>query len=193
LGLAAFILVNKADLAGADELRVSMEERYGEEVPVLGVSATSGAGLAALHEHLGAGGRGVFVGISGVGKSSLLNALLPELDLAVGAINEVSGLGRHVTSTATLHALPGGGEWIDTPGFRDFGPVEVSPAQLAAFFPGFEEVLEGRCHFRDCLHRSEPGCSVLEGVAKGRVPAHRHAGYLALLAELEAAGASDRP
>ena len=187
-GLSSFILVNKSDMAGAAELHGAMEDSYGPEVPALRVSSTSGAGLGALRGRLAAAGRGVFVGTSGVGKSSLLNALLPELELAVGEINEASGLGRHVTSTATLHALPGGGEWIDTPGFRDFGPVEVSPAQLAAFFPGFESVLEGGCHFRDCLHRSEPGCRVLEGVGTGLIAAQRHAGYLSLLGELEAVG-----
>jgi ribosome biogenesis GTPase len=184
-GLSAFIVVNKSDLPGAAELHGTLEETYGAEVSALLVSSVSGAGLNTLRSRLAAAGRGVFVGTSGVGKSSLFNALLPELELAVGEINEVSGLGRHVTSTATLHALPGGGEWIDTPGFRDFGPVEVSPAQLAAFFPGFESVLEGGCHFRDCLHRSEPGCCVLEGVGTGLIAAHRHAAYLSLLRELE--------
>ncbi len=184
-GLEPLLIVNKADLPGAGELSEAMAERYGSAAPSLLVSAATGAGLADLRAWLRPGRRGVFVGTSGVGKSSLLNALLPELDLAVGEINEVSGLGRHVTSTATLHQLVEGGELIDTPGFRDFGPVEVSAAELAAFFPGFEEVAEHGCHFRNCLHRSEPGCAVLAALEEGRIPPDRHAGYLALLAELE--------
>ena len=93
-----------------------------------------------------------------------------------------------MTSTATLHRLPSGGELIDTPGFRDFGPVEVSPGELAAFFPGFEEALAQGCRFRDCLHRGEPDCGVKHELEAGRISAQRHAGYLALLAELEAVG-----
>jgi ribosome biogenesis GTPase len=132
------------------------------------------------------------VGTSGVGKSTLLNALLPDLELAVGAINDASGLGRHITSTATLHALAGGGELIDTPGFRDFGPVEVTARELAAFFPGFEEPLGRGCHFRDCLHRQEPDCRVLAAVEAGEISVHRHGGYLALLSELEGVESAPR-
>jgi len=191
-GLEPLIVVNKADLEGAEELHASVEAGYVGTVQVLRVSALSGEGLGGLRTWLEAGRRGVFVGTSGVGKSSLLNALLPDLDLAVGAINDASGLGRHITSTATLHSLAGGGELIDTPGFRDFGPVEVSARELATYFPGFEESLGEGCRFRDCLHRSEPACAVLAGVEAGRVSAHRHAGYLALLAELQAVENSNR-
>jgi ribosome biogenesis GTPase / thiamine phosphate phosphatase len=185
-GLEPLIVVNKADLDGAAELYETVKQGYGETAPVLLVSASSGSGLAGVRSWLESGRRGVFVGTSGVGKSSLLNALLPDLALAVGAINDASGLGRHITSTATLHALAGGGELIDTPGFRDFGPVEVSARELAVFFPGFEEPLGQGCHFRDCLHRQEPGCRVLAAVESGEVSVQRHGGYIALLAELEA-------
>ena len=191
-GLDALVVINKADLGEAAALRRAVEERYADGVKTLLVSAMSGLGLDALGVWLGEGRRGVFVGTSGVGKSSLLNALLPELDLAVGEINDVSGLGRHVTSTATLHRLPTGGELIDTPGFRDFGPVEVSPAELAAFFPGFEEGLGRGCRFRNCLHRGEPDCGVKDELEAGSISPARHAGYLALLAELEAIGGDRR-
>ncbi|MCS5637860.1 MAG: ribosome small subunit-dependent GTPase A [Myxococcota bacterium] len=187
-GLDALIVVNKADLGEAAALHDAMEERYAGGARTLLVSASSSLGLDALGAWLGEGRRGVFVGTSGVGKSSLLNALLPELDLAVGEINDASGLGRHVTSTATLHRLPAGGELIDTPGFRDFGPVEVSPAELAAFFPGFEDALGRGCRFRNCLHRGEPECGVHDELEAGRISPARHAGYLSLLAELEAIG-----
>jgi ribosome biogenesis GTPase len=132
------------------------------------------------------------VGTSGVGKSSILNALCPDLELAVGEINDWSGLGRHITSNATLHALPDGGELIDTPGFRDFGPVEVSSRDLAVFFPGFESALAEGCRFRDCLHRVEPGCSVRAADAESRLPEGRHAAYLDLLEELESAERAER-
>jgi ribosome biogenesis GTPase len=186
-GLEPILVVNKSDLAGADALREEMVRSYGGVAPAFFVSASRGDGLDALRAFFAGGRRGVFVGTSGVGKSSILNALCPDLALTVGEINEWSGLGRHVTTNATLHALPDGGELVDTPGFRDFGPVEVSSHELASFFPGFEHALEAGCRFRDCLHRSEPGCGVLAALAAGTLPPGRHAAYLDLLAELEAA------
>lgn len=187
-GIEPFLVVNKADLPGAPALLEASASTHACVEPRLLVSATTGEGLGALRRLFAASGaRGAFIGTSGVGKSSLLNALVPDLELAVAAIGEASGLGRHVTSTATLHALPDGGELIDTPGFRDFGPVAVSSRELAAFFPGFEQALREGCRFRDCLHRSEPGCAVLDAEASARLAPGRHAAYLDLLAELEAA------
>jgi len=186
-GVAPFFVVNKADLPRAGALAERMRALWPGVEPVLVISAETGAGLGAIGEYLAGGRRAVFVGVSGVGKSSLANALVGDAELAVGATNPASGLGRHVTTNATLHRLAGGGELIDTPGFRDFGPVAVSAGALAAWFPGFEAPLAEGCRYRDCRHRSEPGCAVLEAVAVGRVPAERHAAYLALQDELEAA------
>lgn len=186
-GIAALLVINKSDLPGATELAARMREDFPGVEPVFEVSAGRGTGLSQLQDHLARGLRGVFVGVSGVGKSSLVNALVGDPALAVGEINPVSGLGRHVTSNATLHALPGGGELIDTPGFRDFGPVSVTAVDLARFFPGFETALETGCHYRDCRHRAEPGCSVIAAVAAGAIPAARHTAYLTLLVELEQA------
>ncbi|MDG2333675.1 MAG: ribosome small subunit-dependent GTPase A [Myxococcota bacterium] len=191
-GLEARVVVNKADLPGAEALHGEMAESYSAAAEIVLVSAKTGAGLDELRAWLEPGHRAVFVGTSGVGKSSILNALLPDLDLSVGEINETSGLGRHITSTATLHRLAEGGELIDTPGFRDFGPVEVSPTELAAFFPGFEGFVDRGCRFRDCLHRTEPGCAVLAAVESDQISARRHQAYLALLAELQKSPASSR-
>jgi len=196
--LEPFLILNKCDLAGAADLR---ERIHALRLPLrtFETSARTGHGLHGLREYLSEGRRGTrkgrrgaFVGTSGVGKSSLLNALCPDLELAVGEINEASGLGRHVTSNATLHALDGGGELIDTPGFRDFGPVEVSARELAAHFPGFEDALREGCRFRDCWHRSEPGCAVISAVESGSVAAERHVAFLDLLSELEAADRAGR-
>ena len=185
--LEPWIVVNKNDLEGAGSLFSELTRLYGEGARLLSVSAQSGDGLASIGLGLSPARRSVFVGTSGVGKSSLLNALLPELDLDVGEINEASGLGRHITSVATLHTLPGGGELIDTPGFRDFGPVAVSSRELAAHFPGFEAALAQPCHFRDCLHLSEPQCAVLEALASGQIESQRHDAYRALLTDLQRA------
>jgi ribosome biogenesis GTPase len=184
-GIEPVIVVNKADLPGGAALFAEMAESHRLQGGPFLVSAVDRTGLDTLGAFFAEGRRGVFVGTSGVGKSSLLNALCPDVDLEVGEINDASGLGRHVTSVATLLALPDGGELIDTPGFRDFGPVEVSAEELSAGFPGFEEELLTRCRFRDCRHRSEPGCRVREAVAAGRITAERHAAYLDLLEELE--------
>ena len=191
-GVEPLVLINKCDLPGTEALLQELGERYQKASRVIAVSAHVRTGLDEIRSWLAPDRRGVFVGTSGVGKSSLLNALVPDLDLAIGEINETSGLGRHVTSVATLHRLSGGGELIDTPGFRDFGPVAVSPDELAAHFPGFEEALTRGCHFRDCLHLSEPGCAVSEALERGQVQAERHASYRSLLEELQQADADAR-
>ncbi len=185
LEVEPIVVVNKSDLDGSTPLLREVEAMYSESARIFLCSAETGEGLEALAAAFAPNARGVFVGTSGVGKSSLLNALCAGLDLEVGEINDFSGLGRHITTNATLHALAGGGELIDTPGFRDFGPVEIDSAALATAFPGFEDALAQRCRFRDCLHRQEPGCVVKEAVEHGRISQARHAAYLDLLAELE--------
>jgi ribosome biogenesis GTPase len=187
-----FVVANKRDLEGSQALVVRLEETYSPAIPVFSLSAGTGEGLEALCGFLSEAGRGAFIGTSGVGKSSLLNALCPGLELKVGALNTFTRLGRHVTSNSTLHRLAGGGELIDTPGFRDFVPVELSRWDLSACFPGLEAALAEPCRFRDCAHRSEPGCRVLEGVAAGQIAAERHRAYLAILADLEPADARVR-
>jgi len=185
-GIEPMLIVNKADLAESAHLHEQTLADYGSCGRVFLVGAHRGEGLDRLREFFAAGRRGVFIGTSGVGKSSLLNAICPDVDLEVGDLNASTGLGRHVTTTATLHRLPGGGELVDTPGFRDFGPVAISPRDLAQHFPGFEPSLEEPCGFNDCSHRSEPGCSVLAAVRSGALAESRHATYLQLLAELDA-------
>jgi ribosome biogenesis GTPase len=183
--LHPFVVVNKCDLDDTAPMLADLSRIYADSVPVFALSAKSRTGLAPLLAFLNEGHRGVFVGPSGVGKSSLLNALCPAIDLKVGKLSEHSGLGRHTTTVSTLHALSGGGELVDTPGFRDFGLVDILTDELATHFPGFEEHGEARCHFRDCRHRTEPGCAVISLVKQGQIPADRYAVYLELLGEVE--------
>lgn len=183
-GIEPIVVMNKTDLDAAGVLLERLREIYGPSTSVLGVSADRREGIGKLFEALAGGRLGALVGPSGVGKSSLLNALVPDLALRVGELNRGSGKGRHTTTTATLHELEGGGFLVDTAGFKDFIAVDVEPLEAAQAFPGFEAAVLAGCRFRDCLHRSEPGCSVLAAVEAGSIPERRHRAYLQLVDEL---------
>lgn len=186
-GLKPFIVVNKFDLPEAEPLLNTLNNIYKSSVTLFPVSAVYHKGLDQIENYFREGHRGAFVGTAGVGKSSLLNALCPDIDLKVGAVSDYKGLGRHTTTVSTLHVLSKGGELVDTPGFRDFGLVDISVEELAAHYPGFEEHDDLNCRFHNCRHRSEPGCAVLERRKEGRISAERYDTYLSLLDEVEAA------
>ncbi|MBK5276186.1 MAG: ribosome small subunit-dependent GTPase A [Desulfuromonadales bacterium] len=183
--LNPFLVINKCDLDVAADSVAAMQGVYAGSVAVFPLSAATKAGLVPLQAFLGAGHRGAFVGTTGVGKSSLLNALCPEIDLKVGALNVLNYKGCNTTTVSTLHALPDGGELVDTPGFQDFGLVDITMQDLAAHYPGFEETRQVSCRFRNCRHRSEPGCAVIDLVAQGRISGERYATYLDILNEVE--------
>lgn len=185
-GLEPFVVVNKCDLPGADAFVREIRSAYAPSVELFALSAARGEGLDALRAFFGQGHRGAFVGTTGVGKSSLLNALCPEIDLKVGELNLHTGGGMHTTTVSTLHQLQGGGELIDTPGFQDFGLVDVSARELSLYFPGLEHDIDDSCKFRDCLHRTEPGCVIRSLTARGKICPERYEAYLAILAEVEA-------
>ncbi|MBY0399097.1 ribosome small subunit-dependent GTPase A [Myxococcota bacterium] len=194
-GIEPAIVVNKLDLPGSDALTERLREIYGRSCELFAVSAAERIGLDAIAGDLSGGRMGAMVGPSGVGKSSLLNALVPELALRVSELNRGSGHGRHTTTTATLHDLAGGGFLVDTAGFKDFIAVDVTPVEAAACFPGFEAALENGCRFRNCLHKSEPDCAVLAAAERGEIDERRLAAYSALLEELAASAsrAGDGP
>lgn len=184
-GLRPFVVFNKCDLAPARAHAEALRQVYAGSAPIFMLSAKNGEGLEPLRAFLHEGHRGAFVGSSGVGKSSLLNALCPEIDLKVAELSDHKWLGRHTTTVSSLHTLPGGGELVDTPGFRDFGLVDISSSDIAANFPGFE-ALEGQgCRFNNCRHGQEPGCAVAALVAKGSISSERYQTYLSVLAEVE--------
>jgi ribosome biogenesis GTPase len=185
--LAARIVVNKIDLVNerAAHERFSPYERAG--YPIHFTSTKRGDGLAAVRAMLG-GRVSVFTGPSGVGKSSLLNALFPGLALRVGEISESVNKGRHTTVGATMIPLPdeGGGYVVDTPGLREIGMWALSAEQLDACFPELRPFVT-RCRFADCTHTVEPGCAVKDAVERGEVSPDRFASYLKLRDELEQA------
>lgn len=178
MGVAAAIVCNKADLPDSVPADL-LDEFAGLGYPVLRASAAAGSGLAALQARL-AGHNSMLVGQSGVGKSSLLNALVPDVELATAGISSATGEGRHRTTATTLHALPGGGELLDSPGVRDFAPALDDP-RLAA--TGFREIVAaaGDCRFANCRHMREPGCAVKAAVETGAIAPRRYESYRRLL------------
>ena len=185
--LAARVVVNKVDLASES----AAQAQFGDYVRAgYAVHLTStkegGRGLASLHDAL-QGRTSVLTGPSGVGKSSLMNALYPGLDLRVGEISESVNKGRHTTVGAWLYPLPDGGFVADTPGLREIGMWGLDPAQLDACFPEFRP-LTPECRFADCTHIVEPECAVREAVASGAVSGSRYESYVKLREELDAAG-----
>ena len=184
--LDAFIIFNKADLLGdedalPDELHLYADIGY----DILPTSARAGMGIGGLRDRL-EDATTVLAGASGVGKSSLLNALRPELDLRVGDVGDRSGRGRHTTTTARLIPLGGEGFIADTPGIQHFVPVGLEAEFLEHGFREFHPYL-GACRFNDCKHREEPGCAILAAIEEGEVSKRRHESYLALLEATETA------
>ncbi|MEA3464487.1 MAG: ribosome small subunit-dependent GTPase A [Thermodesulfobacteriota bacterium] len=180
------LIVNKCDLAAVDSLRQQLGDDFPAVTSVFSVSAHSGEGLDPLRKFLAQCGRGVFIGVSGAGKSSLLNALSPQSQLEIGALND-DDHGCHTTSVSTLIALPDGGELVDTPGLRDFAPVDISSEEIAHWFPGLMSIIEQQsCRFRNCRHRREPGCSIKQAVEDGKLLSQRYELYLRTLDDLEA-------
>ncbi|KHL68185.1 GTPase RsgA [Pseudomonas flexibilis] len=184
-GIRPLLLLNKADLLDEDNAAFidSLLTTYRQlDYPLLEVSAHEGAGMdqlrAALDDRIS-----VFVGQSGVGKSSLVNSLLPGVDLKVGALSELTGKGTHTTTTARLFHFPEGGDLIDSPGIREFGLGHVSRDDVEAGFIEFRELL-GRCRFRDCRHDREPGCALLQALEEGRIQPQRLASYRHIIASL---------
>ena len=186
-GLAALVVANKMDLADraadpGDPLAPFQAVRRAG-YPVVATSVRTGAGLEELAGEL-AGRVTVLAGPSGTGKSSLLNALVPDAGRRVAEVSERTGRGRHTTVNATLVPLEGGGYLGDTPGLQVAGLPDPPPEAVARAFPELRDPA-GSCRFSDCRHRREPDCAVLEAVETGEVPRSRYESYLRLLREAE--------
>ncbi len=177
-GVGVIVCVNKCDLDPGDGL-FEIYSKSGFET--VRTSARTGQGVPELKKLID-GKVSAFTGNSGVGKSSLLNAIDPRFDAAVGEVSDKLGRGRHTTRHVELFDLGGGTYIADTPGFASFDLTQMSPVkkeELQYAFPDFEPFL-GRCRFDDCAHLREPGCAVLEAVRAGEILPSRHESYVRL-------------
>jgi len=184
-GAEPVIVLNKADLCGEAAARVAEIRALAGGATVLAVSALVGEGVAALAPWLGRGRTVALLGSSGVGKSTLVNALLGEERQETGEVREHDQRGKHTTTRREIVPLPGGALLVDTPGMRELQLWDNAREGLVAAFPDVLELAAG-CRFRDCRHEAEPGCAVRAAIGAGALPEPRFASYLKLRAELEA-------
>ncbi|MBD1227962.1 small ribosomal subunit biogenesis GTPase RsgA [Xenorhabdus griffiniae] len=184
LNIEPLIVLNKIDLLDAESrewVNEVMEIYRHIGYRVLEVSSYTGEGIPELTALL-ANKISIFAGQSGVGKSSLLNTLLPDMneDILVNNVSDNSGLGQHTTTTARLYHFPLGGDVIDSPGVREFGLWHLTPEQVTQGFVEFREYLGG-CKFRDCKHLDDPGCALKEALEQGTIAQERFENYHRIL------------
>jgi ribosome biogenesis GTPase len=186
-GVPTTLVLNKLDAWSAqDRMRAEELTAIYRNVgyAVLWTSAITGEGMAELRAALAEGGVSLLSGHSGVGKSTLINALVPGAEARVGDVSQAHGKGQHTTTYAELHPLPTGGYLVDSPGIKGFGLVDIDRNTLHHLFPEFFQLLPD-CKFNNCLHVNEPGCAVEQALASNALAQSRFQSYLSLLAEID--------
>lgn len=186
VAITPVILLNKVDMLSAQQ-RQQVEQQLATYsnigYQVLYTSCKSGQGLDELKQHL-KDKTSVFVGQSGVGKSSVINQLLPDANEATGEISDNSGLGQHTTTAAKLLHFPAGGDLIDSPGVREFALWHLPEERVTWCFKEFRHFLGG-CKFRDCKHLDDPGCILQQAVEQGQINAQRFASYHRIISGMQ--------
>lgn len=178
----AIIVFNKSDLYREKEKNrfVELEQMYTDAgYKVLLMSVRDGLHLDDLKDLL-KDKTSLISGHSGVGKSSFINLILPDLELRTKDVSGWSGKGLHTTTFAEMFDLPFGGKIIDTPGIREFGLVDISKQELSHYFPEMRNLI-GECHYNNCLHMNEPGCAVKHAVSEGEIHIDRYVSYCTIL------------
>ncbi len=179
--IPAILIFNKLDLFSQEGLDILEDYmRIYEDIgyPCYAVSALEGTNTEEIIELL-KDKTTLFSGHSGVGKSSLINQIIPGIELRTGEISEWSDSGKHTTTFAEMFELPFGGKLIDTPGIRELGITDIEPRELGHFFPEFRERMQD-CRFNNCVHINEPGCAVLEALEDGEIEPSRYDSYLSI-------------
>ncbi len=179
--IPAGLIFNKLDLFSEEGLEILEEYEAiytGIGYPCYQVSALEGTHVEQIMELL-KDKVTLFSGHSGVGKSTLINKLIPGVGLRTGAVSDWSDKGQHTTTFAEMHQLPQGGYLIDTPGIRELGVIDIEPQELGHFFPEIRERMN-ECRFNNCRHINEPGCVIIEAVEEGEIEASRYDSYLSI-------------
>ncbi|MCG9728587.1 small ribosomal subunit biogenesis GTPase RsgA [Shewanella sp. Isolate13] len=185
-GIEPVIILNKVDLITpeeAPEIDAALKRYEAIGYRVYRVSSKTGEGVEQLHALMD-NKVNVFVGQSGVGKSSMINAMMPDAELLTGDISENSGLGQHTTTTAKLLHISTGGDLIDSPGVREFALWHLPAERVGWCFVEFRDYL-GTCKFRDCKHLNDPGCSITEAFKAGEITEDRYNNYHRIIASLD--------
>ncbi len=174
--IPAIIVANKVDLVGMEVAQKLFGDYPSLGYPVIYTSVATGQGVEDLHQHL-IGKLSGLAGPSGVGKSSLLNQIQPDLGLAVRTISEATAKGRHTTVVREMFPLQEGGYVADLPGLKALALWDTEPEELDGYFPELRDLV-AYCQFSDCTHRMEPGCAVRKAVKENRVSQERYESYL---------------
>jgi len=175
-GLPALIVANKVDIVGMDRAQEIFDHYLPLGYPLVYASVRESRGIDTLHEHLRSK-VSVLAGPSGVGKTSLLNAVQPGLGLAVREVSRRTSKGKHTTVVRQLFPLEAGGYVADTPGLKALALWDIAPEEIDGYFPELRQLVAD-CQFNDCTHVSEPGCAVREAVAQGKVHPARYDAYV---------------
>lgn len=179
--IPAVLIFNKLDLFHQEGLAILDEYKSIYEkldYPCYSVSALAGTNIP-LIESLLKNKTTLFSGHSGVGKSSLINALLPDRSIKTGEVSEATDKGQHTTTFAEMHTLPFGGYLIDTPGIRELGIFDIRPEELGHYFREMRALMN-ECRFNNCRHVNEPGCAVVKAVEEGNIEISRYESYLSI-------------